>query len=108
MRDTLLERLLAVDDEAAEHLLGVCRAQMQLATFFLSRGEDDPARRIARNLAVYRGTLLSATRDELEREVSPSYWEINDRGTNFAYLPPERRAKLDAFFAMLNAPMNSA
>ena len=108
MRDTLLERLLAIDDEAAEHLLGVCRAQMQLATFFLLRGEDEPAQQIARNLTVYRGALLSATRDELEREVSPSYWEINDRGTNFAYLPPERRAKLDAFFAMLNAPMNSA
>lgn len=103
MRDTLLEGLLAVDHQGAEHLLGVCRAQMQLATFFLLRGEDEPARRIARNLAVDRGRLLAATRDDLEREVSPSYWEINDRGANFAFLPPERRAKLDAFFAMLRA-----
>ena len=76
---------------------------MQLATFFLLRGEDEPARRIARDLAVERGPLLAAAREELEREVSPSYWEINDRGANFAFLPPDRRAKLDAFFAMLRA-----
>lgn len=102
-RDTLLEELLTLDHDGAEHVRGVCRAQMQLATFFLLRGEDEPARRIARNLTVDRGPLLSAARDELAREVSPSYWEINDRGTNFAYLSPERRAKLDAFLAMVNA-----
>ena len=102
-RATLLEGLLAIDHGGAEHAPGVCRAQMQLATFFLLRGEDEPARQIARNLAVGRGALLSAIRDELEREVSPSYWEINDRGTNFAYLAPERRAKLDAFLAMVSA-----
>jgi hypothetical protein len=102
MRDKLLEGLLAVGHEGgAEHLLGVCRAQMQLATFFLLRGEEEPARRIARNLVVDRRPLLAAAREELEREISPSYWEINDRGANFSYLPPERRAKLDAFFSML-------
>lgn|GEM_PF-7104981 len=37
---------------------------------------------------------------ELEREVSPHYCEITDRGSNFQYLPPERRAKLAEFFAM--------
>ena len=76
---------------------------MQLATLFLLRGEEEPARRIARNLTAERRSQLSAIRDELEREVSPSYWEINDRGSNFAYLPPERRAKLSAFLAMVNA-----
>jgi hypothetical protein len=79
----------------------VRRAQIQLATFFLARGEAEPARRIAQDLVGERPALLSAARDELEREVSPSYWEINDRGANFAFLPPERRAKLDAFFAIL-------
>lgn len=103
VRDTLLERLLTVDHGRTEQLLGVCRAQMQLATFFLLRREDEPARRIARELAADHGQLVAAARDELERQVSPSYWEINDRGTNFAYLPPERRAKLDIFFTMLTA-----
>jgi hypothetical protein len=104
LRDTLLEQLLTLDHEGAEHVRGVSRAQMQLATFFLWRGEDEPARRIARKLRVAGAQLLAATRDELEREVSPSYWEINDRGSNFAYLPPERRARLDALLAMVNEP----
>ena len=101
VRDALITVVLTVDHAEAEHLLGVRRAQIQLATFFLARGEEAPARRIAQDLAGERAELLAATRAELEREVSPSYWEINDRGSNFAYLPPERRAKLDDFFAIL-------
>ena len=101
VRDALLTVVLTVDHAEAEHLLGVRRAQMQLATFFLARGEEAPARRIAQDLAGERAELLVATREELEREVSSTYWEINDRGSNFAFLPPERRAKLDDFFAIL-------
>jgi hypothetical protein len=101
VRDALLEILLGVDHEGAEHLLGVRRAQMQLATFFLERGEVEPARRIAEDLRGERRGLLVAAREELERELSPNYYEINERGVNFSYLPPERRAKLGDFFAML-------
>ena len=53
-RDALLEVLLATDYEGAENPLGVRRAQMQLATFFLARGEEAPARRIAADLATER------------------------------------------------------
>ena len=101
VRDALLTVVLTVDQERAGNLLGVRRAQVQLATFFLDRGEEASARRIAQDLAGERAELLAAVRAELEREVSSSYWEINDRGSNFAFLPPERRAKLDAFFAIL-------
>ncbi len=100
-RDALLEILLQVDHEEAEHLLGVRRAQIQLATFFLARRERGPALRIARDLAKERLGLLLSAREELEREVSPHYWEMTDRGANFSFLPPERRAQLGAFFAML-------
>ena len=44
--------------------------------------------------------MLTA-REELEHEVSPHYWEINDRGANFSYLPPERRAKLGEVFSLI-------
>lgn len=98
-RDALLEVLLAIDHEGAENLLGVRRAQIQLATFFLARDEEAPARRIATDLAGERRGLLLTAREELEREVSAHYWEITDRGSNFSYLPPERRAKLPQFFA---------
>ncbi len=101
VRDALLEVVLAIDEEGAEHLLGVRRAQIQLATFFLARDEPVAARRIAQDLAGERPALLAAAREQLEKELSPSYWEINDRGANFSYLPPDRRARLDAFFAIL-------
>ncbi|HEY8121860.1 MAG TPA: DUF2254 family protein [Myxococcota bacterium] len=100
-RDALLEVLLAIDHEGAENLLGVRRAQIQLGTYFLARGELAPARRIAADLVGERRGLMLTAREELEREVSPNYWEITDRGSNFAYLPPERRAKLAAFFALV-------
>jgi hypothetical protein len=101
VRDALLEILLGLDHEGAEHLLGVRKAQIQLATFFLARGEEGPARRIADDLRGERLGLLVAAREDLERELSPNYWEINERGSNFSYLPPERRAQLGAFFALL-------
>jgi hypothetical protein len=97
-RDALLEVLLAIDHEGAENLLGVRRAQIQLATFFMARGEEAPARRIAADLVGERRGLLLTAREELEHELSAHYWEITDRGSNFSYLPPERRAKLAEFF----------
>ena len=100
-RDALLDVLLAIGHEGAENLLGVRRAQIQLATFFLARGDEAPARRIAADLASEGRGLLLAARQELEREGSPQYWEVTDRGANFAYLPPERRAKLGEVFAII-------
>jgi hypothetical protein len=99
-RDALLDVLLTIDHEGAENLLGVRRAQIQLATYFLVRGDVASAERIAADLANERRGLLLTAREELEREVSPHYWEITDRGSNFQYLPPDRRAKLAEFFAM--------
>jgi hypothetical protein len=100
-RDALLEVLLAIDHEGAENLLGVRKAQIQLATFFVARGELAPARRIASDLAGERRGLLLTARQDLEGEASPHYWEINDRAVNFSYLPPERRAKLSEVFALI-------
>jgi hypothetical protein len=100
-RDSLLDVLLAIDEPGAEHLLGVRRAQIQLGTFFLARGEEAPARRIAADLATEDWSLVLAAREELERELSPQYWEITDRGSNFAYLPPERRARLGRLYALI-------
>jgi hypothetical protein len=101
VRDALIEVLLAIDHEGAENLLGVRKAQIQLATFFLVRGDPTPARRIAADLASERRGLLLTAREELEGESSPHYWEINDRAVNFSYLPPDRRAKLADVFALV-------
>ena len=103
-RDALLDILLEVNHPGAQSLPGVRRAQVQLATFFLSLGDTTTARRIASDMVGERRELLASVREELKREVSPYYSEIENRGSNFSYLLPERRAHLDAFYAMLETP----
>jgi hypothetical protein len=41
---------------------------------------------------------MASIRDELLQVESPEYWEVIDRGVNFDYLPPDRKAKLHEFF----------
>lgn len=103
-RDALLDILLGVDQPGAQNPPGVRRAQVQLATFFLARGDAATARRIADDMDREPRELLKRLRAAIECEVSPHYSEIENRGSNFAYLPPERRAQLDAFYAMLRTP----
>ena len=43
---------------------------------------------------------------ELERVETQEYWEVSDRGINFEWLPPDRRATLETFFGWFG-PMKS-
>jgi len=100
----LLDLFLDVDrepesPEQEERLRGVRRAQVQLATFFLARGDEPRARRIFEDMKDERRERLAAVRDELVAEERAQYWEFTDRGVNFSYLPPERRAHLAQFFS---------
>jgi hypothetical protein len=100
----LLDLFLSVDrepesPEQEERLRGVRRAQVQLATFFLVRGDEANARRIFEDMRDERPERLAAVREELEAEERSQYWEFTDRGVNFSYLPPERRAHLARFFS---------
>jgi hypothetical protein len=82
-----------------ERLRGIRRCQVQLATFFLERGDEVTARRIFADMENERSERLIAVRDELLAEGRPQYWEFTDRGVNFSYLPPKRRAFVEPFFA---------
>ena len=99
----LLDLFLQVDrepesPEQEERLRNVRRAQVQLATFFLARGDEPSARRIFEDMKDERPERLAAVRAELETEERSQYWEFTDRGENFAYLMPARRAHLARFF----------
>lgn len=101
--DALLDLLLEVDTEAGRDeqeapVRGVRRAQIQLAAFFLERGDEPRARRIFDDLSDDPPERLSAIREELMAETNPQYREFTDRGVNFSYLEPARRAQLDRFF----------
>src|SRR5262249_13148300 len=78
-----------------ESLLGVRRAQMQLATLFALRGDEARVRRICRDLAGERMQRLQRLKKELELEDRAQFWEFIERGLNVGYLPPDRRARLD-------------
>ncbi|HEY2389449.1 MAG TPA: DUF2254 family protein [Candidatus Binatia bacterium] len=100
----LLDLFLQVDREAhsseqEDRLRGVRRAQIQLATFFLERGDEASARRIFEDMKHERADRLAAVRHELLTEHRTQYWEFTDRGVNFAYLPPARRELLGRFFS---------
>ncbi len=105
--DELLAIFLDVDREPEGHeaqesaLRGVRKAQVKLATWYVVRGEHAAARLIASDMSDEPASRLQSIREELEATVSPIWWEISDRGTNFDYLEPERRRCLDAFFEVV-------
>ncbi len=104
--DPLLEVLLDLDEEIREEkqedsLLGVRRSQIQLATLFLARGDQARVTRIVEDLRGERTNRLLRLRQQLETEDRAQYWELIDRGSNFSYLPPERRQYLEPLYAQL-------
>ncbi len=101
--DGLLDLLLELDQEIKEEfqeesLLGVRRTQIQLAAFFLERGEESRAMRICRDLKTEHPVRLEHLRKLLLSENRPQYWEFTDRGVNFSYLVPELRRHVSTVF----------
>lgn len=83
-------------------LLGVRKAQVKLATYYLATGQPEKARRISRDMQDEPPERLLAIRDALENVRSKDFWEIIDRGRNFEFMPPAQRECLPTFFAWLN------
>lgn len=103
--DALLEIFLRVDKKDGGEaqaqdasLRGVRKAQVKLAAYFLASGDETRARLVHHDMIDEEPERLASIRDELMSVTSPEYWEIIDRGFNFDYLPPERKAMLETFF----------
>jgi len=106
--DDLLGRLLELDQEIRSEsneasLLSVRRAQLQIATFFLEKGDEARARRIVDDMRHEDLERLESVRATLMNEQRPQYWEFTDRGVNFSYLKPARRPYLDTLFEWLES-----
>ncbi len=80
-------------------LKGVRKAQAKLASYYLSVGDQDRARRIYDDMAHEPAARLRVIREELLAVVSKDFWEIIDRGRNFEYVPEPQRADMRQFFA---------
>lgn len=104
MLDVMLEldRPLRTRSEESA-LLGIRKAQVKLAAYFLDRGEEALARRIADDMAREPRARLMAIQAELESATSKEFWEIIDRGRSFEYMPESQRARLATFFGWLEA-----
>ncbi|MCK9462919.1 MAG: DUF2254 domain-containing protein [Proteobacteria bacterium] len=113
-RRELLGIFLEVDKEAEEghdleaSLRGVRKAQVKLATFYLMRGDEAAARVIFDDMRAELPSRLASIRGELAGITERDFWEISDRGVNFDYLEPGRRAALDVFFEWFRAPEGAA
>ncbi len=100
----LLGLFLSVDPTSAKHevqetsLRGIRKAQIKLATYYLTKGSADLARQIWRDMEKEPRERLQSIQDELAAVETKDFWEISDRGGNFDYLDADRKHKLDEFF----------
>ena len=111
--EKMLEHFLNLDrplrSQAQESaLLGVRKAQVKLAAYYLSLGEEEKARQIADDMAQEPKQRLEQVRSSLETVTSKDFWEIIDRGRNFEYMPPEQRDTLEEFFSWLDVKRSHA
>jgi len=89
-------------------LLGVRKAQVKLAAYYLSVGHPERALLIARDMREENAERISIIRSELENVAAKDFWEIIDRGRTFEYMPPKQREALGAFFEILDAQQDAA
>ncbi|MEN9580380.1 MAG: hypothetical protein RJA70_3389 [Pseudomonadota bacterium] len=88
-------------------LLGVRKAQVKLACYYLASGQEQRARTIARDMAAEPAERLQSIRASLESVTSKDFWEVIDRGRNFEFMPEVQRSQLPQFFQWL-APQPEA
>jgi hypothetical protein len=101
-RDFLeLDRPLRVSSQETA-LLGVRKAQVKLAAYYLSQGSETKARMIAKDMASEPAERLASIRRALETVTSKDFWEITDRGRTFEFMPEKQRSRLAEFFGWLN------
>ncbi len=84
-------------------LQGIRKAQIKLACYYLASGDTPRAQKIADDMTGEEPARLLAIREQLARVESKEFWEIIDRGRNFEYMPPNQKAQMGAFFALLPA-----
>ena len=82
--------------------MGVRKAQVKLAAYYIATNQEDRARAIAADMKDEPTERLQKIRRQLENVESKDFWEIIDRGRNFEYMLPAHRASLAIFFAWLN------
>lgn len=82
-------------------LVGVRKAQVKLAAYYMRHGLTARARRIADDMVDEPRERLNAIFLSLSGVKTKDFWEIIDRGRNFEFMPEEQRGQLPEFFSWL-------
>ncbi len=112
--DELLAVFLRVDDAANDAMIKeknvrfVRVAQVKLATAYLNAGAEYLAFQIAEDLKEEPEKLLRSVWQELRNTKDREFWEVQDRGSNFSFLPRERKEALPRFFSYFSALQKEA
>lgn len=102
MLDNFLELDRPLRTQSQESaLVGVRKAQVKLATYFLRKGLPERARVIADDMANEPKARLVSIHQSLRNVLTKDFWEIIDRGRNFEFMPEPQRKHLDEFFSWL-------
>lgn len=88
-------------------LIGVRKAQVKLAAYYLLRGLEQRARSIADDMSHEPRARLRAIYDALSSVTTKDFWEIIDRGRNFEFMPQAQRDQLPVFFSWLKLDESS-
>jgi len=101
--DAILHAFLDLDRPVPERsqeqaLKGVRKAQVKLAAYYLTVGEEPKARIIQDDMAVEPHERLRAIKEELEKVETKDFWEIIDRGRNFEWMPAAQKERMREFF----------
>lgn len=104
--DRLLGMFLELDQpmtikKQMQGLVGIRKAQVKLAAYYLSVGQQAKAKRIVDDMRDEPPVRLALIRDQLAKVETKDFWEIIDRGRNFEYMPPTQRKCLATFFEMV-------
>ncbi len=77
---------------------GIQKALARLATLHMQKRDFSSVARIAETLVGGGKEQLVGLFEDLERCDQKEFWEVIDRGTNFDYIPEDRKATLESFF----------
>ncbi len=88
--------------EQEKGLLGVRKAQVKLAVYYIENKAEELAKKIADDMRDEPKQRLQLIEEHLSRVHSKDFWEIIDRGRNFEYLPEEERKHLPTYFSWVH------
>lgn len=80
---------------------------INLASFYLHRGEEPFARAIFERIRHTPVGLIHDLQQEIASLTEPLFWEISDRVINFNFIAPEQKEHLAIFVSWFDAPAES-